>query len=70
LANADKFEAGTPNIIGAVSMLKALEYIKSIGGMQKIREHEQKLVKLCLEGFKKYQDKVEVIGPLTMDRSA
>jgi len=28
--NSDKFEAGTPNIIGAVSLLKALEYIKSI----------------------------------------
>jgi selenocysteine lyase/cysteine desulfurase len=29
--NADKREAGTPNIIGAVSLLKALETIESIG---------------------------------------
>ncbi|HBB04919.1 TPA: hypothetical protein DCZ39_08860 [Patescibacteria group bacterium] len=35
-------------MIGAVSLLKALEYIKSIGGMKAIREHEQKLVKLIL----------------------
>lgn len=30
-SGAEKFEAGTPNIIGAVSLLKALEYIKSLG---------------------------------------
>jgi hypothetical protein len=41
--------------------LKALEYIKNNGGMQKIREHEQKLVKVCLEGFKKYQEKIEIL---------
>ena len=68
--NSDKFEAGTPNIIWAVSLLKALEYIKSIWWMEKIREHEQKLVKLCLEGFKKYQDKVEILWPLNSDRVA
>lgn len=68
--NSDKFEAGTPNIIWAVSLLKALEYIKSIWGMKKIREHEQKLVKLCLEGFKKYQDKIEILWPTTTDRVA
>jgi len=42
--SVDKFEAGTPKIIGAVSLLKAIEYITSIGGIQKIREHEQQLV--------------------------
>jgi selenocysteine lyase/cysteine desulfurase len=30
-SGTDKFEAGTPNIIGAVSLLKAIEYIDSIG---------------------------------------
>jgi len=68
--NSDKFEAGTPNIIWAVSLLKALEYIKSLWWMKKIREHEQQLVKLCLEGFAKYQDKVEIIWPTTTDRVA
>ena len=48
----DKFEAGTPNIISAVSLLKAIEYITSIGGIQKIREHEQELVKYFLEKAK------------------
>lgn len=70
IGNSDKFEAGTPNIIWAVSLLKALEYIKSIWGMKKIREHEQKLVKLCVEGFSKFKDKVEILWPLTTERVA
>lgn len=68
--NSDKFEAGTPNIIWAVSLLKALEYIKNIGGMKKIRAHEQQLVKLCLDGFSKFKDKVEILWPTTTDRVA
>lgn len=68
--NSEKFEAGTPNITWAVSLLKALEYIKSIWWMKKIREHEQKLVKLCLEGFEKLKDKVEIVWPLKIDRVA
>lgn len=38
--------------------------------MQKIREHEQKLVKKCLEGFAKFKGKLEILGPLTEDRVA
>jgi len=68
--NSDKFESGTPNIVGAVSLLKALEYIKSIGGMKAVWTHEQKLVKLCLDGFAKYKDKVEILWPTTTDRVA
>ncbi|MCK9467036.1 MAG: aminotransferase class V-fold PLP-dependent enzyme [Candidatus Absconditabacterales bacterium] len=65
-----KFEAGTPNIIGAISLLKSLEYVKSIGGVQKIREHEQKLIKYSLDRFTKLKDKVKLIGPKTKDRTA
>jgi len=68
--NSDKFEAGTPNIIGAVSLGKALEYIKNNGGMQKIREHEQMLVKLCLAWFEQLKDKVEILWTLNSDRIA
>lgn len=68
--NSDKFEAGTPNIIGAVSLLKALEYIKSIWWMKKIREHEQKLVhsiihKLRDKGRGTSNSPVEIIWPMT-----
>jgi len=67
---AGKFEAGTPNIIWAASLAKALEYIKSIGGMQAIREHEQQLVTLCLAWFEKFKNKVEILWPTTTDRVA
>lgn len=68
--NSDKFEAGTPNIIWAVSLLKSLEYIKSIWWMKKIREHEQKLVysiihKLRNKGRGTSNSSVEIIWPMT-----
>jgi len=67
--NSDKFEAGTPNIIWAVSLLRALEYIKSIGGMQKIREHEQQLVHHFIhklrEKWRVESKKIEIIWPMT-----
>ena len=73
--NSDKFEAGTPNIIWAVSLLKALEYIKSIWWMQKIREHEQQLVhsiihKLRDKGRGTSNSPVEILWPLNSDRIA
>jgi cysteine desulfurase/selenocysteine lyase len=37
-----KFEAGTPNIAGAVGLKAAVEYLETIG-MQNVREHEAKL---------------------------
>lgn len=61
--SVDKFEAGTPNIIGAVSLLRAIEYITSIGGIQKIREHEQELVHYFLQ--KAEESNIEIVGPVT-----
>ncbi|AHB41363.1 putative cysteine desulfurase [candidate division SR1 bacterium RAAC1_SR1_1] len=61
-SGTDKFEAGTPNIIGAVSLLKAIEYINNIGGMQKMWEHEQEIVKKVLKGFELLAGKVDLIG--------
>ncbi|HRX63764.1 MAG TPA: aminotransferase class V-fold PLP-dependent enzyme [Candidatus Absconditabacterales bacterium] len=66
----EKFEAGTPNIIGAVSLLKALEYIKSIGGIDAVRKHEQELASYILPKFAALSDKVQLIGPKTNDRVA
>lgn len=61
-SGTDKFEAGTPNIIWAVSFLKAIEYIDSIGGMQKIWEHEQNLTQKILKWFQQVAGKVQLIG--------
>lgn len=43
-----KFEAGTPNYIGAIALAEALKYISSIG-MEAIHEYEQNLLKYGLE---------------------
>ena len=43
-----KFEAGTPNISGAVGLAAAIEYIDSIG-MESIHAHEQRLLKIATE---------------------
>jgi len=47
----EKFEAGTPNIISAVSLSKALDYIQKIWGVEKIQKHEQALVAYALPKF-------------------
>ena len=65
-----KFEAWTPNIIWAVSLLKALEYIESIWWMETIRNHEQGIVKYCLPKFEELAEKVQLIWPKTVDRVA
>jgi cysteine desulfurase/selenocysteine lyase len=41
-----KFEAGTPNISGAVGMAAAIDYIESLG-LENIHAHEQRLLELA-----------------------
>ncbi len=65
--NADKREAWTPNIIWAISLLKALETIEAIWWMEKIREHEKNLIKFLCEWFEKRKDKVKLIWNLSPD---
>ena len=65
--NADKWEAWTPNIVWAVSLLKALETIENIWWMEKIREHEKSLIKLLCEWFRKRKNKVTLLWSLTPD---
>jgi len=43
-----KFEAGTPNIAGAIGMGAAVDYLQKIG-MGKIHAHEQVLIKYAME---------------------
>jgi len=65
--NVDKREAWTPNIVWAVSLLKALETIESIWWMEKVREHEKSLIKLLCEWFEKRKDKVTLIWNISPD---
>ena len=60
-----KFEAGTPNVSGAVGLATAIDYLNGIG-MQNIRDHEVELNQYALEAFKKVSLTVpsfNVLGP-------
>jgi len=57
-----KFEAGTPNISGAIGLGAAVDYINRIG-IDNIREHEIALTKYALDKLKKL-DYIKIYGPL------
>ena len=48
----EKFEAGTPNVAGAIALGVAIDYLNAIG-MENIKAHDEKLVKLAMEGLAK-----------------
>jgi cysteine desulfurase/selenocysteine lyase len=56
-----KFEAGTPNICGAVGLATAVKYLKHVG-MDNILAHEQALTKYAINGLKNLS-KVSLHGP-------
>ena len=55
-----KFEAGTPNIAGAVGLAAAVNYLLNIG-IDNIKDHEQKLTKITLERLSEI-DKIKLYG--------
>ena len=56
-----KFEAGTPNVAGAVGLAAACDYLTSLG-MESVRAHERELLALALERLGAL-DGVRVFGP-------
>lgn len=62
--NADKREAWTPNIVWAVSLLKALQTINSIWWMKDIQKHEKMLIDILCEWFKERASDVKLIWSL------
>jgi cysteine desulfurase/selenocysteine lyase len=56
-----KFEAGTPNVEGAVGLNAALDYLRGIG-MQSIREHEKTLVDYALDALGSMPG-LTIVGP-------
>jgi cysteine desulfurase/selenocysteine lyase len=55
-----KFEAGTPNISGAVGMAAAMDYIEGLG-LDKIAAHEQRLLQLATSELERIPG-IEIIG--------
>ncbi|MEM2912228.1 MAG: cysteine desulfurase [Candidatus Bathyarchaeia archaeon] len=56
-----KFEAGTPNISGAIGLMAAIKYLKSLG-MENVQSHECTLTEYALKRMKECE-KVKVYGP-------
>lgn len=57
-----RHEPGTPHIVGAVSLLAALEYIDSIGGYEAVEKYEKELTEYALEQFSTLPSKIRLIG--------
>jgi len=57
-----RFEAGTPNIAGAVGLAAAVDYLEKIG-ITNIEAHEERLTELALESLSNI-GKIRVLGPL------
>jgi cysteine desulfurase/selenocysteine lyase len=57
-----KFEAGTPNIEGAVAFASAIDYLNELS-MPAVREHEIELTAYALEGMSKLNN-LRIFGPL------
>ena len=55
-----RFEAGTPDYVGAIGLASAIDYIDNIG-KDAIRSHENHLVEYALEGLRTI-DGVRIIG--------
>lgn len=58
-----KFEAGTPNVEGAVGLSEAVRYLKRLG-MENVKRHEEKLTSYTLLRLKECSEKVELYGPM------
>jgi len=56
----ERFEAGTPNVAGAVALAEAINYLSQIG-LAEIRIHEIKLSKYLLNGLAKIS-RVKLLG--------
>lgn len=62
-----KFEAGTPNVGGAVSLAAACEYLQSLGSAA-VREHELRLTSVASERLAALEG-VTVLGPSPDERT-
>jgi cysteine desulfurase / selenocysteine lyase len=56
-----KFEAGTPNVEGAVGLSAAVQYLRSLG-IERVHAHENALVRYAMERLATIED-VAVLGP-------
>lgn len=61
-----RFEAGTPDIAGAIGLGAAVDYLEKIG-MKNIREHEKDLTKYALEKLQNIKN-LTIYGPTDVEK--
>lgn len=61
----EKFEAGTPNVAGAVGLMSAINYLEKIG-LDNVRRHDEEIVGYALKVLSRIEE-VKIIG--TLDKS-
>ncbi len=64
----DKFESGTPNMPGIVGLGAGIKYIID-KGIDNIRDHENKLAKVFIDGLREIKD-VKIYGPCDIEKQA
>ncbi|MBQ7529449.1 SufS family cysteine desulfurase [bacterium] len=62
----NKYEAGTPNISGAIGLGEACSYLKNIG-MEKVHAHDQDLMRYAIERLNDLEG-AEILGPLDTEK--
>lgn len=62
----DKFDAGTPNVAGAVGLSAAVEYLEKIG-MEEVEKHSKDLVEYAM-GKLSSIGQIRLIGPIDASR--
>jgi len=56
----EKFEAGTPNVAGAVGLMSAIRYLENLG-IENVREHDHMIVEYSLRELSKHQE-IRILG--------
>ncbi len=62
----EKFEAGTPNIAGAIGLAAAVKYLQTIG-MENIEKHSKELTEYMLTKLTEVPG-LQIIGPSTIEK--
>ncbi len=64
----EKFEAGTPNVEGAIGLSAAVDYLRNIG-MDEVRSHEKDLISYTLKKEEEHHiDILKSYGPRDMEK--
>lgn len=57
----EKWEAGTPNVAGAIGLASAVEYLENLG-LNNVQKHEKELTKYAFDRLNKI-DWIRIVGP-------